>query len=209
MSFSLKNILSGRVFKSNRLIQNHVVRVCNKIDNSDDSVLYSLISSTSFSTLFILEHFYFDVPDYKYNDGRVEKNPFKQHLDKLDEHNSYSIFKWCSGLFFSGMIINNLFKNIPVNVDTLRDSFFRIYEYNDEDKMIYFDLYNLWMNYKNNNEGPDPQVRLYDYIFEKGFKIQLTETLYFSMFFPGTFMLTFKDKFLNDFLELIKSHSSK
>jgi hypothetical protein len=111
-----KDIATGKIAKSNRLIQNHAVRFCEKIEKSDDKILFALIASSAACTTYFLEYFLLEAPDFKDNDGREEPNPFKKNLNRLDE--SKSCLRSCQlmcGNYFQGFVL-------PVLVEHIRDA---------------------------------------------------------------------------------------
>jgi len=199
---NLKDIVTGKIFKSNRLIQNHAVRFCEKIQNSDDKILWALVVQSSASTTYFLEVFLLEAPDFKYNDGTVEPNPFKKNLYRLDESKSCLIFKWVAGLYFSGMLAKNLLDQVPIKIEKLQNDFFEVYEYDDEDIHIFFELKELWPNI-DKKEGVYPQIKLYDYIFEKAYTMRPPDSVYHMQYFTLAFLKFFKESFLSGFLEAL------
>jgi AAA15 family ATPase/GTPase len=81
--------------------------------------------------------------------------------------------------------------------------FFSLYEYDDEDIEIFDELLELITKY----ERPTPEIRLYERIFERAFKIDAPEVLYHMMEFESLFVNSFNKSFLPHFLERLRISS--
>jgi len=81
----IRDVMSGKISKSNQLIGNHGVRICKKVDEA--SLLGVLVGATAYCTTDFLVELLFGntMENFKYNDGSEEPNPFKENLGRLDE----------------------------------------------------------------------------------------------------------------------------
>jgi hypothetical protein len=89
----IRDVMSGKIAKSNQLIGNHGVRICKKVGEA--SLLGVLVGATAYCTTDFLVELLFGntMKTFKYNDGSEEPNPFKENLGRLDETSSYEMFK--------------------------------------------------------------------------------------------------------------------
>ena len=78
-----------------------------------------------------------------------------------------------------------------IDIQELRDRFFTIYEYNDKDEEIFYELLKLAQD----GGRPSPELRLYEYIFKRAYKIDPPEypsqIMNFELFFKGMFSQIF------------------
>ena len=81
--------------------------------------------------------------------------------------------------------------------------FFSLYEYEDDDIEIFDELLELITKY----ERPTPEIRLYERIFKKAFKIDAPEVLYHMLEFESVFVNSFNKSFLPHFLERLRISS--
>jgi len=121
----LKDVASGRIARSNRIIGNHGVRICEKLETHANPLLEALVVGIATCTIQFLEAVLFDVKDFKYNDGTGEPNPFKENLDRLDEKSSYEMFKLVAGNFLIVLFAEGLLRDdeTRINIPELRDQF--------------------------------------------------------------------------------------
>jgi hypothetical protein len=179
----IRDVMSGKIAKSNQLIGNHGLRICEKVE-IDASLLGVIVGATAYYTTDFLVELLFGntlMERFKYNDGTEEPNPFKENLDRLDEKSSYEMFKLVAGNFLVGFFAEGFLRDdeTRIIIPGLRDQFFNIYEYNDEDREIFYELLKLAQNDllgEGRQEGlPFQAFRLYEYIFKKAYKINPPE----------------------------------
>jgi hypothetical protein len=206
----LKDIASGRIARNNQIIGNHGVRICEKLKTHANPLLEILVRETAICTIQFLEAALFDVEDFKYNDGTVEPNPFKENLDRLDAKSSYEMFKLVAGNFLIALFAEGIFRDDETRIDIpeLRDQFFNIYDYNDEDRQIFYELLKLAQNDllgDGKEKGlPYQGVQLYDYIFKRAYNINPPEYVYQLMNFTLHLKETGNKIFIPEFVEGIK-----
>ena len=196
MSFlkRLVDVMSGKIARSNTLIGNHGVRISDKVKN-DSSLLGIIVRSTAYCTTDFLVNLLFEslMEDFKYDNGDIELNPFKEFMNNLDRFRSYEMFKLVAGNLLAGIFANGLLSDddVRINIPELRNQFFDIYEYNDEDKEIFFELLKLG----NDGGHPTPETRVYDYIFERAYKIDppnyVSQMINFNFILKGLFSQIF------------------
>lgn len=203
MSFlkRLVDVLSGKISQSNTLIGNHGVRISDKVKN-DSSLLGIIVKSTAYCTTDFLVNLLFEslMEDFKYDNGDIEPNPFKEFINNLDRIRSYEMFKLIAGNLLAGIFANGLLSedDARINIPELKKQFFDIYEYNDKDKEIFSELLKLGKD----GGRPSPEIRVYDYIFERAYKINppsyasqmmafeiLLKGLFNQIFMPGVTQL--------------------
>jgi len=196
-----KDIVSGRIAKSNRLIGNHGQRICGKIGDAP-SFINALVVGAAMCSIEFLEAILFDVKDFKYNDGTKEANHFKKYIEQLDEKNSFEMFKLVAGNYLARFIGGGFFEKITDAIDAVKitDQFLELYEFSDEDKKIFCDLVQL----AKKGGRPSPEFRLFNTILEKVYNIQPPETVFQIMNFELLFMGSFNDIFLPGLLEILK-----
>jgi len=140
--------MSGKIARSNTLIGNHGVRISDKVKN-DSSLLGIIVRSTAYCTTDFLVNLLFEslMEDFKYDNGDIELNPFKEFMNNLDRFRSYEMFKLVAGNLLAGIFANGLLSDddVRINIPELRNQFFDIYEYNDEDKEIFLSYLNWVM----------------------------------------------------------------
>ncbi len=194
----IRDVMSGKISKSNQLIGNHGVRICKKVDEA--SLLGVLVGATAYCTTDFLVELLFGntMEKFKYNDGSEEPNPFKENLGRLDEKSSYEMFKLVAGSLLVGLFTEGLLcdDETRINIPELRNQFFNIYEYNDEDREIFYELLKLAQNdllgLDAKEKGrPFQAFRLYEYIFKKAYNINPpefpTQILHFMLISKKTF----------------------
>ncbi len=201
----LKDIASGKIATSNRLIGNHGLRICKKSDINANPFLEALVVGASMCTIEFLEAVLFDVKDFKYKDGREESNPFKENIKQLDEKNSYEMFKLVAGNYLARLIGGKYLHHIEdlIDVPKLKKEFLNIYEFDEEDTKIFNELLELAQK----DARPSPELRLFDYIFERAYNKPSPETLFHIMNFELLFMNSFTKIFLPGLLELFKKEN--
>ena len=200
-----KEILSGRTRRSNRLIGDHALRICEKLKGIDSSFLAVLVAEISVSTAKFLDSMFFNVRNFKYDDGTIEVNPFRQNMDLLSPKDSFVAFKLVAGNYLVHLIAEKQIRESKdrAALSETKNQFFSLYEYDDEDIEIFNELLELITEY----ERPTPEIRLYERIFEKAFKIEAPEVLYHMMEFESRFVNSFNKSFLPHFLERLRKSS--
>jgi hypothetical protein len=207
----LKDVASGRIARSNRIIGNHGVRICEKLETHANPLLEALVRGTAVCTIQFLEAVLFDVKDFKYNDGTGEPNPFKENLDRLDGKSSYEMFKLVAGNFLIVLFAEGLLRDdeTGINIPELRDQFFNIYEYNDEDREIFYELLKLAQNDllgEGREQGlPRQRFRLYEYIFKRTYNINPPEYTSQILNFILLFKKTGNEIFIPELIEVMKT----
>jgi hypothetical protein len=161
----LRDVMSGKIARSNALIGNHGVRISGKV-KTDSSLVAVLVGATAYCTTDFLVELLFaktSMDNFRYSDGTEEPNPFKEYVGGLDEKGSYEMFKLVAGNLFVGIFAEGLISDNDTRIDIpeLRNQFFTIYEYNDKDKEIFYELLKL----AHDRGRPSPEFRLYEYIF--------------------------------------------
>ena len=201
----LKDVASGRIARSNRIIGNHGVRICEKLETHANPLLEALVGGTAVCTIEFLEAVLFDVKDFKYKDGREEPNPFKENLKQLNEKNSYEMFKLVAGGYLARLIGGGYLDSVEdlIDIPQLKKEFLNIYEYNEEDTKIFNELIELAQK----DERPSPELRLFDYIFERAYNIASPEALFHIMNFELLFKNSFAKIFLPGLLEVLKKEN--
>lgn len=193
----LKNIVSGRIATSNRLFGNNAVRICEKLESIDNLLLNVLVIGTSVCAIEFLESMFFDVKDSKYADGTLEPNPFRENIDLLTPESSFTILKLVAGSYLVFLIARNYLGGIDSRiVSDVKNQFFLIYEYGDDDIQVFEELFELV-------EGGVAVPQLYKYIFEKGFKVERPVAPYHLTMFLTAFVGSFNDIFLPGLIESI------
>lgn len=199
----LRDLISGKIAKGNRLIGNHAVRICEQLETDDTSLLSVLVVGTAQCATEFLVELLFEVKKFKYDDGTEEPNPFKEYLDRLNEKSSYEMFKLVTGNFFASLLNADFLTSdeAPVDISELRNQFFNIYEYNDEDSEIFYELLKLAQ------EGgrPSSEFRLYEYIFERAYNMEPPELVFQIMNFELMFKNSFGKIFLPGLQEALKT----
>jgi hypothetical protein len=201
----LRDVMSGKIARSNVLIGNHGVRISGKV-KPDSSLLGVLVGSTSYCTTDFLVELLFEkslMDNFKYTDGTEEPNPFKEYIGRLDEKGSYEMFKLVAGNLLGGIFAGGLLSDNETRIDIpeLRNRFFTIYEYNDKDKEIFYELLKLAQD----GGRPSPEFRLYEYIFKRAYKINPPEYISQIMNFELLFKSMFSQIFLPGLVELMKT----
>lgn len=196
-----KDVVSGRVAKSNLLLGNHAVRICGKLGDNETPLFSALVYGTSMCTIQFLESMLFDVEDFKYDHGTVELNPFKKNMNLLKPDNSYVMFKLVAGNFLVHLLAQGLLESVKdvLDVSELKRQFFTIYEYDDSDIKIFNELLEIAQK-----EEDPAQIVLYRYIFEKAFKIETPHLPFHTMNFGLVFVASFNEIFLPGLLEAIR-----
>lgn len=203
----LKDVASGRIARSNRIIGNHGLRICNKLETHANPLLEALVGGTAICTMELLEEVLFDVKDFKYKDGTEEPNPFKKNIKQLDEKNSYEMFKLVAGNFFARLIGGKYIGRVEdlIDIPKLKKEFLNIYEYNEEDTKIFNELLELVQK----AERPSSELRLFDYIFERAYNIASPKALFHIMNFELLFMNSFTNIFLPGLVKLIEKENKE
>lgn len=207
----LKNVASGRIAKSNRIIGNHGIRICEKLETHANPGFEALIRKIAICTIQFLESVLFDVKDFKYKDGAEESNPFKEHLDRLDEKSSYEMFKLVAGNFLIVLFAQGFLRDDDTRINTpeLRDQFFNIYEYNDEDREIFYELLKLAQNDllgEGREQGlPYQGFRLYEYIFKRAYNINPPQYAFQALNFMELLKKTGNEIFIPELTEVMKA----
>lgn len=201
----LKDVASGRIARSNRIIGNHGVRICEKLETHANPLLEALIGGTAVCTIEFLEAVLFDVKDFKYKNGTEEPNPFKENIKQLDEKNSYEMFKLVAGNYLARLIGGEYLDSVEdfIDIPKLKKEFLNIYEYNEEDTKIFNELIELAQK----DERPSPELRLFDHIFERAYNIASPEALFHIMNFELLFRNSFTKIFLPGLLEVLKKEN--
>lgn len=199
----LRDLLSGKIAKSNRLIGNHAVRISGKVKDDVTSLLSVIVGGTAYCTTDFLVELLFEVKKFKYADGTEEPNPFKEYLDRLNEKSSYEMFKLVAGNFFAALLAKDLLPSdkAPLGISELKDQFLNIYEYDSEDKEIFTELLKL------GQEGgrPSSEFRLYEYIFRRAYNMKPPELVSQIMNFELMFKNSFAKIFLPGLLDALKT----
>jgi len=198
----LKDAASGRIAKSNRIIGNHGVRICEKLETHANPLLEALVEGTAVCTIEFLESVLFDVRDFKYKDRSEETNPFKENIKQLDVKNSYEMFKLVAGGYLAHLIGGGYFDSVKdlIDIPQLKREFLNIYEYNQEDIKIF----NEFVELAQKDGRPSLEFRLYSYIFERAYKIPFPEVPFQIMNFELLFRNSFAKIFLPGLLEVLK-----
>ncbi|MBM4275640.1 MAG: hypothetical protein FJ134_14440 [Deltaproteobacteria bacterium] len=203
----IKDIVSGKIAKSNKLIGNHGVRICDKV-NDVHSLLNGLVVGTAICSIDLLEAILFEVQDFKYKDGNIEANPFKSNIGRLNEKNSYEMFKLVAGNYLAQLLGGGYFDNVQdfVDIQQVKREFLDIYEYSDEDIKIFDELIDL-------GKEKDSQLsifyRLFCYIFERAYNIKPPETPFHIMNFAMLFIHSFNEAFLPGLLDVLKQSQER
>jgi len=210
----LKDVASGKIAKSNQLIGNHGVRICEKLGTHANPLLEALVGLTAMCTIEFLETVLFDVKDFEYKDGTQEPNPFKENLDRLDEKSSYEMFKLVAGYFFVGLFAEGLLcGESMINIPELRNQFFNIYEFDDEDREIFYELLKLVKNdllEEGRKDGLKIQaLQLYEYIFKRAYNIKPPEFIFHMMNFGLIFKKMFSEVFVPALIEAMKEANKR
>ena len=139
-----------------------------------------------------------DVKDFNCDDGTVELNPFKKNMNLLKPDNSYVMFKLVAGNYFVRLLSQDYLEG---DIESeLKRQFFTIYEYDESDIGVFNELLEL----AKKDQRPSAEIRLYDYIFEKSFKIEPPNALYNMMNFEYIFVASFNEIFLPGLLEVLR-----
>lgn len=206
----LGDVISGKIAKGNRLIGNHAVRICEKLETDASFFAILVIGTAQCATEFLVE-LLFEVKKFKYDDGTEEPNPFKENLDQLDEKSSYEMFKLVTGNLLVGLFAEGLFcdDETRINIPELRNQFFNIYEYHDEDREIFYELLKLAQNDllgEGREKGrPFQAFRLYEYIFKRAYNINPPEFPVQIMNFGLIFKGMFSEIFLPGVIDALKA----
>ena len=203
----LKDVASGRIARSNRMIGNHGVRICEKLETHANPLLEALVRGTAVCTIEFLEAVLFDVKDFKHKDGTEERNPFKENIKQLNERNSYEMFKLVAGNYLARLIGREYLNNVEdlIDISELKKEFLNIYEYNEEDVKIFDELIELAQK----DKRPSPELRLFDYIFERAYNIAPPEALFHIVNFELLFRNSFTKIFLPGLLEVFQGENRK
>jgi hypothetical protein len=208
----LRDVMSGKIAKSNQLIGNHGVRICKKVDEA--SLLGVLVGATAYCTTDFLVELLFGntMEKFKYNHGSEEPNPFKENLGRLDEKSSYEMFKLVAGSLLVGLFAEGLLcdDETKINIPELRNQFFNIYEYNDEDREIFYELLKLAQNDllgldAKEKDRPYQAFRLYEYIFKRAYNINPPESPAQILYFMLMSKKTFSEIFVPGLIEAMKT----
>lgn len=199
----LKDVMSGKIAKSNALIGDHGLRIDAKV-KADPSFMGILVGAITYCTTDFLTDFLFQShtwDNYKYKNGDEEPNPFKKYIDHLDRNRSYEMFKLVAGNFFVGIISVGLLSadERKIHIPELMDQFFTIFEYTDEDKEIFHELLKIAQVGDNNY----PEWILYDYIFQRAYRIAPPEYLFQKMNFVAVLRSWFGQIFLPGLSKLL------
>lgn len=207
------------VIKRNQLVVDHGMRICEKVRINTAPFLRAIVESTAICTIGLLSDALLKIKKFKYKDGYQEPNPFYENLHGLNRETSYEMFKFAAGYFFALFLIRCFYflryEDVEnVNEEQLKHSFFEIYEYSDKDKIIFNDLLEIVEkreenlehevykhNYDEGGVGIDaPEMWLYDYIFEKAYKMEPPDLLWpiinFNAFCISTYNATFPEAFV-------------
>jgi len=113
----LRDVMSGKIARSNSLIGNHGVRISDKV-KKDSSLLGVLVFGTAYCTTDFLEEWLFgtSTDNFKYKDGPKEPNPFKEYIDRPDRKNSYEMFKLIAGYLLVGMFADGVLSDKETGV---------------------------------------------------------------------------------------------
>jgi len=201
----LKDVASGRIARSNRLIGNHGVRICEKLEIHANPLLEALIGGTAVCTIEFLEVVLFDVKDFKYKDGTEEPNPFKENIKQLNEKTSYEMFKLVAGNYLVRLIGGEYLDIVEdlIDIPKLKKEFLNIYEYNEGDTKIFNELLELAQK----DERPSPELRLFDSIFERVYNIASPVALFHIINFELLFRDSFTKIFLPGLLDVLKKEN--
>ena len=213
MSFlkHFRRVVTGKIAKENQLVGNHGVRICEKIKKDDNPVVRAIVDTTVVCAVDLLTDLLFKTKDFTYNDGRKEPNPFAGNLNLLNRETSYDQLKFVAGYFFALFIteVFDAFKNkYSENADDAKlvNYVLELYEYREEDKIFFRELLDLVRKRKHNEdigaydlsklhhslktEGKEegvgryaPEMKLYDHIFEKAYRIDPPQLGYQMMNF--------------------------
>lgn len=205
MSFfkKLKDNVSGRTSKINVLFGNHAIRISEKLVNIDNILIYHLVYGTSMYALGFLDSIYYEIKKFKYKDGTIELNPFKANMDLLTPDNSITIFRWVVGNYLVHLIAEGHLESIKnhMEISEIKSQFFTIHEFDKDDIQVFDQMLEL----AKKDQRPSPEIRLYDYIFEKVYKIEIPEDVYFMTLFEKSFIFSFNQLFLPELLEALKT----
>lgn len=116
----LRDVMSGKIARSNSLIGNHGVRISDKV-KKDSSLLGVLVDGTAYLTTDFLVEWLFgtSMDNFKYKDGTKEPNPFKEYIDRLDRKNSYEMFKLVAGYLLAGFFAKEVFRDNETGISEL------------------------------------------------------------------------------------------
>ena len=163
----LKDAASGRTLKINSLFGNHAIKICEEYDGID-YIEWGIAYSTMFCTIQFLDTLLYDVADYRNSDGTIEVNPFKQNINLLNNNNSILLFNLVASNFIANLFFGeNRIEYLKYN-DEMASKIFSILRFNDANISIFNELLEL----SKNAEPAASANRVYEYIFEKIFKIE-------------------------------------
>jgi hypothetical protein len=195
----IKDVASGRVSKINYLFGNHAIRILGKLDNNSNRLLFCIVKNTSICTIEFLEFLLYDVKDFKYDDGTLEFNPFKQNINLLNKENSILMFNLVVSNYIANLFSIDMPEDLEKMLPDIRAQLFTIFGFNEEDKEIFIELYTL----SRNNEKPSSEFRLYEYIFKNVYQIEIPQLAYHMMNFEITFKALFKESFMPRILNFL------
>lgn len=201
----LKDVASGRIARSNQIIGNHGVRICEKLQTHANPLIEALVGGTAVCTIELLEAVLFDVKDFRYKDGTEERNPFKENMGQLNEKNSYEMFKFVAGGYLALLVKGGYLDSVNdlIDIPQLKREFLNIYEYTEEDIKIFNELVELAQK----DERPSLEFRLYGHIFEKAYNIPFPEAPFQIMNFQLLFRNSFAKIFLPGLLEMLEKEN--
>lgn len=234
----LGSVITGKIVKENQLVANHGIRICEKVRINTDPFLRAIVGSTAICTIGLLTSALFEIKKFKYKNGSQEPNPFYENLHRLNGETSYEMFKFVAGYFFALFFVKCFYflryEDVEnVNEEQLKHSFFEIYEYSDEDKIIFNDLLEIVekreenLEHEVNKHNYDeaimlsqnmppfdeggvgigaPEMRLYDYIFEKAYRMESPNLLWPSINFITFCISTYNATFPEAFVEMLHEY---
>jgi len=205
----LRDVISGKIARGNALVGNHGVRIADKLKTDSSWIGFTLWTTNYCTTYFLTELLFSETPteNFKYSDGTEEHNPFKKRIDLLDEEGSYEMFKLLAGYFFAGLLAVGLRPDdeTRIYIPELKNRFFAIYEYNDKDKEIFCELLKLTQD----ASASHPECRLYEYIFERAYKIDPPPYAYQMSYFMLSVKYTFNKSLVPALVEGWKTDNQR
>jgi len=200
---NLQDITKGNKGRSDVLLGNHLMRVRMKV-NGGDPFLEATIAVTSLFSTYLLGDFLFDTNIFRFGGEEYAINPFRANLSRLNEKNSFRLYKMVAGNIFAKLVSEHFglrhreLEN--VDIGKIIENFFVIYEFDTEDMQFFNELL------KAHEEGEDglAEELLFKHIFENVFGMTPPEKIELREYFRKRFEYIYRKVIPHGFREIVR-----
>jgi len=187
-----KDVFSGKIYKDNELIGSNAAKILKRISNlpEDDFIRNFIFIGTASADGLLKELIFSEEKD------ESGINIFKKEVSQLNPEKVFESFKIITGHYLTAFLSNednkDFLKSIHLTQEDLKNKIFRIFSYNEEDRQIFNELFELFQK----NDAPRYFLRLYKFLTKKTFGSG-DEDAFHSLFFSKMLVLSYQHFFDN------------